>query len=132
MVEYDGPYLQLDKVKLDHLLNSPQGAVGGHMRRVGLKILFLAKATVPARTGRLRQSLYFDHRRTSRHQYIQVGSNLHYAHEVHEGTKPHVIEPHAGRVLVFNVGGRRVFAEQVHHPGTKGRKYLTVPMRRSI
>jgi hypothetical protein len=36
-------------------------------------------------------------------------------------TRPHTIRPRNGRFLVFTVGGRRVFARSVSHPGTKGR-----------
>jgi hypothetical protein len=36
-------------------------------------------------------------------------------------TRPHTIVPRNGRFLVFTVGGRKVFARSVHHPGTRGR-----------
>jgi hypothetical protein len=36
-------------------------------------------------------------------------------------TRPHTIVPRNGRFLVFQVGGRTVFARSVHHPGTRGR-----------
>jgi hypothetical protein len=36
-------------------------------------------------------------------------------------TRPHTIRPRNGRFLVFEIGGRRVFARSVSHPGTKGR-----------
>lgn len=39
---------------------------------------------------------------------------------IEEGTRPHIIRPRVARVLAFDVGGRRVFAKVVHHPGTQG------------
>jgi hypothetical protein len=30
------------------------------------------------------------------------------------------------------MGGKRVFAEKVHHPGTRGKKYLTIPLRQVV
>ncbi len=40
------------------------------------------------------------------------------------GTRPHVIRPRAARVLAFDVGGRRVFAHRVNHPGTKPKRVV--------
>jgi HK97 gp10 family phage protein len=34
-------------------------------------------------------------------------------------TRPHVIEPRAGGVLAFQIGGKTVFARRVNHPGSK-------------
>lgn len=132
MSMYQDMRLKLDNRKLDDLLNSPTGAVGQHMRRIGLNILMGARRMVGVDTGRLRASLYMKHARRSRYQYVQVGSNLRYAYMHHEGTKPHIINPDRGRVLQFNVRGRRVYARRVVHPGTRGRKYLTIPLRRAV
>lgn len=132
MVEYSGPFLQLDDLALDHILNSTTGDVGGHMRRIGLQILERARRMVPTRTGHLRASLYSRHDRRGKFQYVQVGSNLHYALDVHEGTRPHLIVPHHSRMLRFNVGGRVIFAHQVHSPGSRGKKYLTIPLAEAV
>ncbi len=44
---------------------------------------------------------------------------------VHEGTRPHEIVPRRARVLAFTVGGEKVFATRVSHPGTRARPFLT-------
>ncbi len=38
-----------------------------------------------------------------------------------EGTLPHVIRPKRAKALVFTVGGRKVVAKRVQHPGTPAR-----------
>lgn len=132
MTFYEGPFLQLDHRALDRMLNSTTGEVGRHLHRIGLQILTGARRLVGVDTGRLRASLYMRHERTIRGQYVQVGSNLSYAYMHHEGTRPHVITPNTGRVVRFNVGGRVVYARKVNHPGYRGRKYLTIPLRRAV
>lgn len=117
---------------LDHLLNQPSGDVGRHLHFIGLQVQFGAKVIIRRRTGRLSRSLYVKQARSTRGQYVQVGSNLRYAHAVHEGTRPHLIEPNSGRVLRFREGGRIVYARFVHHPGTRGRKYLTIPLATAV
>lgn len=128
---------QLGKVRfdadaLDFLLDNPKGEVGKHLRKIGLEILIGAKAMVGVRTGRLRRSISMKQARRSRYQYVTVGSNVSYAYMHHEGTSPHEIHAREGRIMRFNVGGRVVYARKVNHPGTKSRKYLTVPMKRAV
>lgn len=38
---------------------------------------------------------------------------------IEEGTRPHIIRPRRASILAFDVGGRRVFARSVNHPGTR-------------
>lgn len=129
---YDGPHLRLDNKALDSFLNSPTGPVGRHMRRIGLQILIGARAMVGRDTHRLAESLTMRHERTARSQFVKVGSDVNYALVHHEGASPHVIEPGPGRIVRFSSGGRVVYAKRVEHPGFRGRKYLTVPMRRAV
>lgn len=117
---------------LDHLLNQPSGDVGRHLEVIALRVQAGAKAIIRRRTGRLSRSLYISHARDFRGQYVQVGSNVRYALLVHEGTRPHLIRPEHGRVLRFREGGRVVYARLVHHPGSRGRKYLTIPLARAV
>ncbi len=124
--------LNLDEVQLNYELNSPTGMVGRHLRKIGLEILTGARAMVGVRTGNLRRSLHMRQGLRGRVQYVAVGSNLRYAEAHHEGTRPHRIDPRGGRVMRFNVGGTVVYARRIDHPGTKPRKYLTIPMRRAV
>lgn len=83
-------------------------------------------------SGDLRRKLYMSQGRRGRVQYVEVGSKSRHAWYHHEGTKPHQITPETGRLLRFNVGGRVVYAKRVSHPGTRGVRYLTTPMRRAV
>ena len=121
--------VRFNEPKLDFMLNNPSGTVGRHMRRVGLTIQILAKSTAGVRTGALRASIYMKHNRKGKYQYVEVGSPLSYAKDHHEGTRPHSIMATPGRVMRFNVGGRVVYAKKVNHPGTRGTRFLTGPMR---
>jgi hypothetical protein len=118
---------------LDNMLNSTSGDVGRYMRRIATEIITGAKAIVPVRSGHLRASIHlFRQDRWARGQLIEVGSKLHYAYLVHEGSKPHVIMSNTGRLLVFKDHGKIVHSRRVNHPGFRGRKYLTVPMERAV
>lgn len=129
---YSGPNLRLNDGVLDRMLNSPGGEVGRYLNRVGVKILVGAQAMVGIRTGNLRRSLHMRHSRDGRGQYVKVGSDLDYAYVHHEGARPHQIRATTGRMLRFRSGGRMVHVRSVNHPGFRGRKYLTVPMRRAV
>jgi HK97 gp10 family phage protein len=87
-------------------------------------ILAEMEARAPVDTGTLRHSLGI-RVHTNR---VEIGPNLNqapYAGYVEFGTKPHVIRPKKpGGVLVFTVGGTKVFAKKVNHPGTKPQPYV--------
>lgn len=55
----------------------------------------------------------------------QVGSDLPYAIYNHDDTRPHLIRPKNAKVLAFQGNTGTVFARVVHHPGTRGTKFLT-------
>jgi len=78
------------------------------------------EARAPVRTGRLRQSIEI---KVATNKVI-IGPNTEYAAYVEFGTKPHVILPKNKKVLVFNMGGQKVFASKVNHPGTKAQPYV--------
>lgn len=72
----------------------------------------------PVKSGRLRDSIVAKGTGTARGVY-----SVYYGPYVAEGTKPHLIRPSKARVLVFQVGGKTVFARQVNHPGTKANDF---------
>ena len=60
----------------------------------------------------------------------EVGSNLPYAHFVHDGTKPHFILPRGNYPLRFywKKVGHHVRFNIVGHPGQRAKKFLTGPL----
>jgi hypothetical protein len=64
---------------------------------------------------------------------VIIGPNLTqapYGGFVEFGTKPHTIRPKKpGGYLVFTVGGTKVFARQVKHPGSAPRPYVMPAFR---
>lgn len=88
---------------------------------VGPRLLANMRAEAPERSGRLRASL----RQVDSPGAVAVGTQgVEYVKFVLEGTRPHEIRPKAGGVLSFQVGGTRVFATVVHHPGTKADDFM--------
>jgi HK97 gp10 family phage protein len=56
---------------------------------------------------------------------VTVGPDTPYASYVEFGTQPHEIRPKkADGVLVFQAGGRTVYAKVVKHPGTKAQPFV--------
>lgn len=87
-------------------------------------ILAEMEVRVPVKTGNLRESLGIQVK-TDR---VIIGPNERqapYAGYVESGTGPHVIRPkRPGGVLVFTVGGTKVFTKKVNHPGTQAQPYV--------
>ena len=110
--------------ELDFLLNNPAGNVGRDLAKRGRKVLDAARSQVGVDTGRLKASLKSNQSRDARGQFVMVGSKLNHALMHHEGTRPHIITPSRSQVMVFNKGGRVIYATQVRHPGTKPNRYL--------
>ena len=82
------------------------------------------QSRAPVRTGTLRNSIFIQVDTDK----VTIGPNLTqapYAGYVEFGTRPHEIRPKsAGGVLAFTVGGQKVFAKRVQHPGTKPQPYV--------
>jgi hypothetical protein len=88
------------------------------------RVLVRAASLAPERTGKLKRSLRKLARMSPMGVTFLVGSDLDYAEMVHDGTKAHVIRPRNGRVLAFQIDGRKAFARSVNHPGSKGSPFL--------
>jgi hypothetical protein len=61
-----------------------------------------------------------------------VTASARHANLVHDGAPPHIISPRPGGGLLFfwRRKGRFVCMKRpVHHPGFKGKHYLTIPLR---
>ena len=55
---------------------------------------------------------------------LSLNPNVPYAVFVHEGTKPHIIEPRNKKALRWVARGEFAFAKRVHHPGTEKDQFL--------
>lgn len=83
----------------------------------------LSGGVLRVRTGALRRSIFS---RVSKSTYEITGrvassGDVKYAgiHEFGGTTKPHIIEPRKAAVLAFMIGGKKIFARRVHHPGSR-------------
>ncbi len=80
------------------------------------------KSKTPVKTGALRRGVFSDQSATATtvEGWVAESADVKYGLYVEEGTRPHDILPSKANVLAFVVGGKKVFAKIVHHPGTKG------------
>jgi hypothetical protein len=63
----------------------------------------------------------------------EVGPTALYSLYVEMGTKPHKIVPKSqGGVLVFTVGGKKVYARSVNHPGTKPQPFMRPALEQAL
>lgn len=127
--------LEVDRAALIALGTTPSGPVYQHMTRVLTRVDARAKQLlsgpmVAVRTGNLRSS-------QAPPRIVVSGSSIKgvientasYAIFVHEGTRPHTIEPRRVKVLTgWTFNGAPVFAKKVNHPGTKARPWLRVSL----
>lgn len=93
--------------------------------QVTRRVLNRARVLAPVRTGRLRSSGRMDVTVTRFGPTGTVTFPVKYAQFVHDGTRPHIIRPRKKKVLKFTVGTVVLYRPLVHHPGTKGRPFLT-------
>lgn len=113
--------VRIDNAKMEAELS---GARREALEETGTRLLERAMANAPVDSGNLRRSHYLT-LPDSGAQEISVVAGAEYAMAVHEGSRPHVIEPRSRRALRFYVGGREVFATRVHHPGNAPDPWLT-------
>jgi phage gpG-like protein len=83
----------------------------------------LSGQVLKVRTGNLRDSIGYDVMSATDAVTATVFSDrsVRYGaiHEYGGQTAPHVIQPRAGGVLAFQMGGKTVFARKINHPGSK-------------
>lgn len=98
------------------------------MTKVVFTLERFAKMRAPVKRGTLRRNI--TGRVESGGNLGLVGTNLHYAPYVHEGTRAHTIKPRNARLLSFKTsGGAQVYARMVRHPGTKPQPFLKEALR---
>lgn len=76
--------------------------------------------TAPVRTGKLSRS----HKVKSVTQRRATVVAIFYGLFVNRGTRPHTIKARNAPSLIFNVGGRTIFARSVNHRGARGTRYV--------
>ncbi len=113
------------------MTESSDGDVAQYMLARGYKLAALAAESAPKRTGALASSIEVT-LVGGRNPTVIVGSSLDYAYYIHEGTRPHEISASPGRMLRFRVGGRVVYAQEVHHPGTEANPFLERHLRKVL
>jgi hypothetical protein len=95
-----------------------------HMDRLLKLTVAAAKKDVGVKTGALRASISGFHLGNITGQYTGVRAVRPYALMHHNGTRPHLIKPHAAPQLVFISKSRIIRTTLVHHPGTKPNPFL--------
>jgi hypothetical protein len=87
-----------------------------------------ANRTAPQRSGRLAKS----HKVKSATQRRATVVALFYGRFVNRGVRPHAIKARNSPSLIFNVGGRTIFAKAVRHRGHRGTRYVDKAAQRAL
>ena len=90
----------------------------------------LSGSVLNVRTGVLRASIRTQIQETATGVTATVGTNVAYGRYQEEGV-PHSweIRPKSARALMFQVGGKAVFAQRVIHPPLPARSFLASTLR---
>src|SRR5688572_9681029 len=112
----------LNNAEVTKLLQGPNGPVVGEIQRKTVKAHGVARAECPVDTGRLRSSIRWRMATDSRGVHGIVGTDADYAVYVHQGTRPHSIQPRTKKALFWK--GARHPVRGVQHPGTRGVPFL--------
>lgn len=96
-------------------------------RNIKLK---LSGSVLNVRTGILRASIHHQIQQTASGVTATVGTSVKYGKYQEEGV-PHSweIRPKSARALMFQVGGKTVFAQRVIHPPLPARSFLVSTLR---
>lgn len=126
--------MPIDPAALNHFMGW-EGPVGRSIKRRIDTFEVLARTNAPIRAEdpgpHLAESIDHTTEYEGNALLSRIGTNPHerirgYAIIVHRGSRPHVILPHKPpQSLKFRVGGRIVYAQRVHHPGTVPDPFLT-------
>lgn len=103
------------------------GMVDRHLEGLASRVADEGRAGAPVNTGRLRDSIRFY--RDSDGTWVVI-ADVPYSLVVHQGSRPHPIEPRRAKVLRFpSKGGSVVYTKRVNHPGTRPQPFLTEALR---
>lgn len=122
-----------NKQGIDELLYDRNGPVVLHQANAGRQAEGASRRRVGVKTGKLKGTIGSRLVRSSGKGWnVEVyagGPAAPYGAYHHDGTRAHIIRPTKASVLRFKVGGTTVFAQEVHHPGTKPNRFLVDGMR---
>lgn len=129
--------VKLDQRAVDALLTRPNREVGRHLARLGTFVSKagreLASQRLERRSGEYEDGFTTTTRREAGGLRTVVTNRARHATYIEAGTRPHIIVPRRGSVLVFQGrDGTTVFARQVHHPGTRSYHVLRDALRIGI
>lgn len=116
--------IEINGSALNRLLRSPGGPVARDMIRRGQKVQAAARRRINSRTGRLSRSIEVNIVIVGGTAGARIGTDLHYARFVHDGTgiygpSNRPIRPTRGRALAFSGrGGQVVVASSSGQRGT--------------
>lgn len=131
--------IKIDQAALLAQAAPPAGPIYLFFMRIGMEIDAAAKRLmsndlVNVRTGNLRSSQQPPVVTVTGGKIeLVIQNTASYALAVHNGTKPHTINPRNKQVLTgWSYNGAPVFARIVHHPGTKARPFITDAVREVV
>lgn len=122
------PDIQIQRLR--DLGTSPAGPLYQFAVKIGARVQTqaarnLSGLMVKVRTGNLRSSLSSTTEVRGTMLVETIAADASYAAAVHQGQRPHDIEPREARVLAWPGADGPAFATRVHHPGTSGKPFLT-------
>lgn len=97
-------------------------------RKWGRETVALSRPQIPVVTGKTRRSLRVRHANMKR--ATVYGSFV--AGIIDRGAQPHTIKAKRAPRLVFQAGGRTIFARSVHHRGVRGKRYASRAGREAL
>lgn len=104
---------------------APKTMVANLNKAIKQSILFIAGESAkraPVKTGNLRASHFRPESLEFRNLYGKLQPSPKYAIFVHDGTKPHIIEPSTAKALFWKNASHPV--KRVNHPGTVANPFL--------
>lgn len=84
------------------------------------------------KTGALHNSINVNARHSTSKIEATIKANANHGVFIEEGTRAHIIKPKSRKALMFNSGGKTVFAKYVNHPGTKAKPFMRPAFEKNV
>lgn len=123
VVQAEGRWARVDRAVKEGIL------AGEILLESKLKTDYLSGDPVHRRKGNLSRAVFHEPKSisgfTEYRGFVGVGREAPYAIFVNDGTDPYIIRPKkAGGVLRFEVGGKVIYAREVHHRGIDPKQFM--------